>query len=132
MPDYYLTLRPATIGTYPKELLDGTALAPEIIADHWPPKRTPDGWNHYATVRYPTTLPFERIWRYDLRPADAVEAAHYRFWLEANRDDTYAAEMEAEWLAVDQAQLADLAQHDNRAHAALRILAARQEASDGT
>ena len=100
MNDYLLTLRPATIGTYPTRDAAGRDLRPTVIEDHWPPRRTPDNRNHYATVRYPEPLNFERIWRYDLLPVDQVEMAHYTFWLYADRDDARATESEAEWLGL--------------------------------
>lgn len=48
MPDYTLTLRPISIGTYP------TDPAPVIMAQHYPPKRAAWG-NDYGTLRYAAT-----------------------------------------------------------------------------
>lgn len=121
MPDYYLTLRPASIGTYPTYSQDGRSLHPEIVADYWPPRRTPEGWNHYATVRYAEPLPCERIWRYDLRPAAAVEAAHYVFWREG-MDVDQQAELEREWLSAGRDLLVRQAPYNNLAQAALVLL----------
>ena len=122
---YRLTQRPASWGTYPDE---SRGYEPEITEEHWPPRVGLDGRNHYATVQYPEALPFDMIWRYDLIPSNAVEAAHYLFWDESKRDAIYAAENEKRWLAHDRHLLVAMRDRgDGLAEAALTIL----EANDG-
>ncbi len=77
---YRLCLRPASIGCYSERDADGNPLTHEITETHWPPVRTPDGRNHYATVAYAEPLTFAQVWHYDLQSVDAVEAARYLFW----------------------------------------------------
>lgn len=128
MNDYHLTLRPVTIGTYPThDVITNRNLEPTIVDSFYPPQRTPDGRNHYGTVRYPAPLPFERIWRYDLLPADKVERAHYVFWLHCDRDAEAAQEWEREWLAADLETLQALAPNDPVASAALDLLELKEE-----
>lgn len=115
MPDYTLTLRPISIGTYP------TDPAPVIMAQHYPPKRAAWG-NDYGTLRYAEPLPFDRVWRYDLRPVAPVERAHYNFWLLADRNAARAIELELDWrtgCAENLAEVQRLAVNEPAAAAAL-------------
>jgi hypothetical protein len=116
MSAYTLTLRPISIGTYP------TAPDPiERVADNYPPIRR-DWGNDYGTLRYAEPLPFDRVWRYDLRPCDPVERAHYTFWLHADRDAIRAGEDECMWRAAceeDYRKVVGLAAYNGRAAAAL-------------
>jgi hypothetical protein len=115
---YHLTLRPPSIGCYPDRDNAGQPLVPVITASYWPPRRV-DNHNLYGTVGYPAPLEFDRIWRYDLTPDDAVERARYGFW-EYYRGETY--DYLAEWLAQPRADLEALAQRDVLAQWALTLL----------
>ena len=124
---YHLTLRPASIGCYPDRRTNGTPLTAEIIESHWPPKRA-DNRNLYAVVAYAEPLEFERIWRYDLIPADPVERAHYAFWEYYDRNADDVAQGEAEWLAHPRGQLKKMSLRGNgMAEYALTILDAEAQ-----
>lgn len=124
---YAVTLRPVNYGHYPdSDKATGESLNPQIIAAYDPPRLLPNGRYNYGTVAYPKPLPFDRIWHFDLRPLDPVEAARYLFWLEANRDEDRAQHMldiylsqSFDWL-VSQSDV----QHNALAAAVLTIQAA--------
>ena len=123
---YNLTLRPASIGCYPDRRTNGTPLTAEIMESHWPPKRV-DNHNLYATVAYAEPLEFDRIWRYDLTPADKLEAARYGFWLDSDRDYAFAAVRTHAWCAQPRAALEAMQEGDRRAEWALTILDAEAQ-----
>ena len=123
---YNLTLRPASIGCYPDRRTNGTPLIAEIIESHWPPKRV-DNHNLYAVVAYDEPLEFDRIWRYDLLPADKLEAARYGFWLDSDRDYAEADRSTRQWCAEPRATLESLVEYSNKAEWALTILDAEAQ-----
>lgn len=116
---YHLVLRPINIGCYPEP----TGMTWEFGEYHFPPIRREWG-NDYGTIIYSEPLPFERIWRYDLRPADPVELARYMIWLHADRDDKRASEIIEDYLAVGRDDLAKMAdnRYDNIAYYAIVLL----------
>lgn len=121
---YRLTLRPASISCYPTQDADGNPLTHEITETHWPPVRTPDGRNHYATVAYAAPLSFAQVWHYDLQPVDAVEAARYLFWAYYDRDPDKVARALPLWLRLPAEHLRRMVADGNdalRAAAALVI-----------
>lgn len=123
---YHLTLRPADIGCYPDRRTNGTPLAAEIVEQHWPPKRV-DNHNLYATVAYQEPLELDRIWRYDLTPADKLEAARYGFWLDSDRNFAEADRSTRQWCAQLRSDLETLRDEGyRRAEWALTILDAEQ------
>jgi hypothetical protein len=121
MPDYILTLRPASIGCYPDRDNAGHPLTATIVESHWPPKRV-DNRNLYAVVAYVEPLEFDRIWRYDLLPADKLEEARYGFWLEAGRSWDDADTDARQWCELPRAELEAMRERDRRAEWALTIL----------
>ena len=123
---YHLTLRPASIGCYPDRRTNGTPLTAEIIESHWPPKRV-DNRNLYAVIAYDEPLEFDRIWRYDLLPADKLEAARYGFWLDSDRKWDDAGYYARHWCAQPRAALEAMREHDKRAEWALTILDAEAQ-----
>ena len=123
---YNLTLRPPSIGCYPDRDNAGQPLQAEIVADYWPPKRV-DNHNLYAVVAYPEPLEFERIWRYDLLPADKLEEARYGFWLDSDRDYAFAADRTHAWCAQHRSALEAVRERDRRAEWALTILDAEAQ-----
>lgn len=121
---YHLVLRPAEPGTYPATDTDGCPAV--VVESHWPPKRLPDGHYHYATVEYPHALDLNSLWLKDLLPADPVEAAHYRFWLYADRDEKMADYLLCDYLKQDDAFLEVESAINGLAEAALTIRRAEQ------
>jgi len=124
---YHLTLRPADIGCYPDRNSAGARIEAEIIESHWPPKRA-DNRNLYAVIAYAEPLEFDRIWRYDLLPADPVERAHYAFWEYYDRHTLEAMIYEETWLLQPRAVLESMRERgDTMAEYALTILDAEAQ-----
>ena len=124
MNHYRLTLRPASIGCYPACDDDGNPLTPTVTETHWPPVRTPDGRNHYATVAYATPLTFDQVWHYDLQPVDAVEAARYFVWHHYDRQQTLVDQYLPQWLRMARADLHRVADDGSAIAAAALVLQA--------
>jgi hypothetical protein len=95
MPLYYMLSRPALDGTFPPA--DGPIVAPVVYS--FSQQLVENGIYHYAELQYIEPLDFVTIWKYELFPVDVVEAAHYRFYLAADRDPEEQSEMENDYLS---------------------------------
>jgi hypothetical protein len=95
-----------SIGCYPEP----AGMTWEFGEYHYPPIRKEWG-NDYGTIIYSKPLEFDKIWRYDLRPADPVERAKYMFWLHADCDEVCAADLLADYLYVGRDNLINLAEN---------------------
>lgn len=92
---YFYLNRPPAYAHQP----DGyTAQEGGLPARRW---ETTEGHPVYAFgwVEYEQPLTSQQVWKWDFRPDDATEDAHYYFWHEAERDEEAAASLEQDYIS---------------------------------
>jgi len=110
---YYYRNRPPGIGCQPDGFDPDTR-------EYWRPRREVAGVPYHGKVSYPRLLRFERVWQYELVPADPVERAEYIFWQEQETEP--GVDLRLEYLDTSRETLESLAKYDALARAALVIL----------